>query len=116
MKDFALDESGDIQIESGDIALVRDELQEVQKIRQVLGTKLGEWEYNANEGVDQDAFFSKQTDGNRIREAIQNALYEINADYVLQKCDYTLQNHSMHICIFVENQEPMDIYLAIKEE
>lgn len=113
MKDFALNEFGDIQVESGDIEWIRGESQEAQKIRQVLGTKLGEWEYNESEGVDQDAFFSKQTDSSRIREAVQNALYGINENYVLQECKYISQRNSLNIRVSVENQEPIDVYLTV---
>lgn len=115
MKDFALDESGDIQIEFGDIVWIRDRPQEIQKIRQVLATKLGEWEYNENEGVDFDAFFSKQTDISRIRETIQNALYEINENYVLQDCSYRAQEHTLIIRVSAENQDPMEVYVATGE-
>ena len=50
MKDFALDAHGDILIEAGKMVLVHGKEQEIQKIRQVLGTKLGEWALKAVTG------------------------------------------------------------------
>lgn len=115
MKDFALDESGDILIESSDIALVYDQQQEIQKIRQVLGTKLGEWEYDPNEGIDFDALFQKHPDSNRIQETIQNGLRAINDNYVLQECSYDVKAHSLKIKVSAQDQEPMEIYLKTGE-
>lgn len=115
MKDLALDESGDILIESGDIKLIRDQQQEIQKIRQILGTKLGEWKYNKNEGIDFDALFQKNPDPNRIRETIQNTLHEINENYVLQNCSYSAQERILSIKVSAESQKPMELYLKIRE-
>ena len=113
MKDFALDETGDIVIESHDIPWVRDKPQEIQKIRQVLGTKLGEWAYDLNEGIDFEAFSQKYVDLQRIRETIQNALYEINAAYVLQDCSYAVEDHVLSIHITAEGQEPSELYVSL---
>lgn len=88
MKDFALDEHGDILIEAGKIVLVHGKEQEIQKIRQVLGTKLGEWEFDDKEGIDFAALSQKQPDLQRIRETLQNGLKEIHESYVLQSCSY----------------------------
>lgn len=115
MKDFALDESGDIVIESSDIALVYDQQQEIQKIRQVLGTKLGEWEYDPNEGIDFDALLQKHPDSSRIQETIQNGLREINENYVLQECSYGVEAHILKIKVSAQDQEPMEIYLKTGE-
>lgn len=115
MKDFALDKSGDILINERGIDIVSGKEQEAQKIRQVLGTKIGEWEYNANEGIDFNAIFQKPIDTQRIRETIQSALYEINADYVLQECSYNAEKRTLNISVTANNQESMDVYILIGE-
>lgn len=113
MKDFALDENGDILIEDNDISYVIDDKQEIQKIRQVLGTKLGEWEYDSNEGIDFDALSQKHIDLQRVRETIQNALHEISASYVLQACIIEMTNHVLHIKVSAGKQKPLEVYIPL---
>lgn len=115
MKDFVLNESGDILIESNDIALKYDQQQEIQKIKQVLGTNLGEWEYDPNEGIDFNALFQKNPDSSWILESIKNGLHEIDEGYVLQECSYNSKNHELKIKVSTQNQHPMEIYLMTKE-
>lgn len=113
MKDFALDENGDILIEDRDVSYVKDKNQEIQKIRQVLGTKLGEWEYDANEGIDFAAFSQKNIDMQRIRETIQNALHEICESYVLQDCFIETADHVLYIKVSAENQKQLEVYIPV---
>lgn len=113
MKDFALDENGDILIEEHDISLVRNEEQEIQKICQVLGTKLGEWKYDKHEGIDFEALSQKYVDLQRIRETIQNALHEINENYLLQDCNYEIENHVIKIQVSAEKQSSLEVYVPV---
>lgn len=113
MKDFALDAQGDILIEAGKIVLVHGKEQEIQKIRQVLGTKLGEWAFDEKEGIDFDALSQKQPDLQRIRETLQNGLQEINAAYVLQSCSYDVQERTLHVQAAAASQEIMECYVPI---
>lgn len=116
MKDFALDESGDILLESGDLSWIRDEPQLCQKIKQVLGTKLGEWRYDPSEGLDFAAFFTKQPEEGRIREAVQSALSEIDDSLVLQDCTYSVVDNCLHLRAICADQEPVELYTIIEEE
>lgn len=113
MKDFALDENGDILMENRDIVYIRDQEQEIQKIRQVLGTRSGEWEHDPNEGIDFDALLQKQPDLQRIRETIQNALREVSERYTLQAYDYDVQNGILKIQVSAENLEPLEVYVPV---
>jgi hypothetical protein len=113
MRDFALDSSGDIVIENSDIALVSGDEQEVQKIRQILGTRLGEWVYDENEGIDFDAFMQKNPDLQRIRETVRNALNEISESYVLQDCSYEINSRLLKLSVSAENQGVQEIYLEV---
>lgn len=113
MKDFALDENGDILIEDKDISYVIDNKQEIQKIRQVLGTKLGEWEYDSNEGIDFEALSQKHIDLQRVRETIQNALHEISSSYVLQDCIIEMTNHVLYIKVSAEKKDSLEVYIPV---
>lgn len=113
MKDFALDAHGDILIEAGKMVLVHGKEQEIQKIRQVLGTKLGEWAFDEKEGIDFDALSQKQPDLQRIRETLQNGLQEINASYVLQSCSYNVQERTLYVQATAAAQEVLECYVPI---
>lgn len=113
MKDFQLDENHDILIQTCDIPYVSGKQQEIQKIQQVLGTKLGEWKYNSNEGLDFDALLQKHPDQNRIREAVQNALFEIDENYVLQECSYSVEDKVIQIKASAESTTPVELYVEV---
>lgn len=113
MKDFALDEHGDILIEAGKIVLVHGKEQEIQKIRQVLGTKLGEWEFDDKEGIDFAALSQKQPDLQRIRETLQNGLQEIQESYVLQSCRYNVYERTLYVQAAAAAQEDLEFYVPI---
>lgn len=113
MKDFALDENSDILIENKDIVYVRDKEQEIQKIRQVIGTKIGEWKYDENEGVDFEAFSQKNINVQRIRETIQNSLREICESYVLQDCIIETADNILYIKVLAENQDSLEVYIPV---
>ena len=105
MKDFQLDENHDILIQTCDIPYVSGKQQEIQKIQQVLGTKLGEWKYNSNEGLDFDALLQKHPDQNRIREADEN--------YVLQECSYSVEDKVIQIKAGAESTAPVELYVEV---
>ncbi len=113
MKDFALDAQGDIILAARDIALVQGKEQEIQKIRQILGTKLGEWAFDEKEGIDFAALSQKQPDLQRIRETLQNGLQEINVAYVLQSCHYDVQERTLYVQAAAAAQEIMEFYVPI---
>ena len=107
MRDFALDDAGDILLEADDIALCEGTAQEIQKIRQVLGTKLGEWKYDAQEGMDLDVFLQRTPEERRIREALRSE------SYVLQSCTYTAEERRLYFTVQAENQQATELYLEV---
>lgn len=113
MRDFALDDAGDILLEADDIALCEGTAQEIQKIRQVLGTKLGEWKYDAQEGMDLDVFLQRTPEERRIREALRSGLHEINESYVLQSCTYAAEERRLYLTVQAENQQATELYLEV---
>ncbi len=113
MRDFALDDAGDILLEADDIALCEGTAQEIQKIRQGLGTKLGEWKYDAQEGMDLDVFLQRTPEERRIREALRSGLHEINESYVLQSCTYTAEERRLYFTVQAENQQATELYLEV---
>ncbi len=73
IKGFALDEHGDVLIESGAIQMVQGSELTKQTIKTVLGTKKGEWFLNWEEGINYNEILGKkrlasQNTANEVRE------------------------------------------------
>ena len=60
IKDFALDNNGDVIIENGDIKLVHGAELTAQKLKCVLGTQKGEWFVEWEEGINLDIILGKK--------------------------------------------------------
>ena len=60
IKGFALNEHGDVLIESGAIRMVQGAELTKQTIKSVLGTQKGEWFLNWEEGINHNAILGKK--------------------------------------------------------
>lgn len=116
MKDFAVDDDGDIIVEPRDIAYIYDDEEEIQKIRLVLGTNLGEWSLNESEGLDFAALFQHLPDETRIREAVQSTLLELDEDYTLTDCTYSHEKRLLAVQISAKKQSDAVTYTVNVEE
>lgn len=78
MKDFKLDETGDLLIKNGKIEIISDKEEFAQKIKQVLGTNLGEWKLNPEEGIAFNKILVKNLNMDLVRDMIKNALLQVD--------------------------------------
>lgn len=85
-KGFSMAE-GDV-IVTRTIELVEDPELLRQKIERVIGTALGEWKYDTQEGIDRSVVLCKNPDANLIRATIEQALTHI--DDTLTLTDFAL--------------------------
>lgn len=113
MKDIMLDDDGDIVVEGGDLAYVTGDELIAQKIKTVLGTKVGEWLYDTDEGLDFDAFFDKDTTRGRMQDAIQKALMSINEGYTLEAFDYTTEERVLYVRVAVGAMDAVETYVEV---
>ena len=60
MKNFLLDENGDLVIEHGEIQMAYGAELTAQTLKSVLGTQKGEWFLNWEEGIDLNAILGKR--------------------------------------------------------
>lgn len=97
MKDFLLNEDGDIVIASNKIQLVSDKELTVQKVRQVVLTSLGEWEYDLEEGISRHLFFEKGVTEDLIEENIRSGLLQVDETFRLTKFSCEEQDRRMII-------------------
>lgn len=74
MKGFKLDHSGDVVMRDGDIEMVQDIELVAQTVRQVIGTNLGEWFGDEDEGIDFYVILTKNPNYELIQDTINTAV------------------------------------------
>lgn len=85
MKDFMLDEKGELVFQEGKIPLVSDKELIAQKARQVLRTQIGEWEYDKEEGINRYSMLTKKPNDEEIEDNIRAGLLQIDDNFVITK-------------------------------
>lgn len=89
MKGFAMDENGDVLIENGAISLaVGDNLLQ-QNVCAVLRTKLKEWFFDWEQGVDFDNLLGKNVGDELARYEIARGLHQVDSTFNLTEFAYT---------------------------
>jgi hypothetical protein len=74
MKTFKLDQDGDVVIVDNQIQLVEGIELVAQTLRQVLGTNLGEWFGDSEEGIDFYVILTKNPNYDLVRDTIETAV------------------------------------------
>lgn len=89
MKDFLLDENGDIVLKNGTMRYVSGKELVIQKIRTILGTNLGEWEFDEGQGIDFHVFWTKNPNKDQIIDTILLGLRQV--DETLEITEYKFE-------------------------
>lgn len=97
MKNFLLDENGDVVIRDNQIQMVYDKELEMQTVRQVVGTKLGEWFKNKEEGMDFSVLLVKNPNWDLIRDAINTAIKQVDEDFEIIDFEYEMVGRKVNI-------------------
>ena len=77
MKTFKLDQNGDVVIKKNKIELVEGVELVAQTIKQVIGTNLGEWEKDENEGIDFSVILTKNPNFDLVQDTINTAVQKV---------------------------------------
>lgn len=93
MRTWAL-QDGDLQLSDGQIAWIdgREELAQAVRIR--LGTRLGEYFFAPDMGLDHERMVGKQADEDTIREAIMRSLMDEPRIQSIEDVEVTIDKHS----------------------
>ena len=84
MKGFGM-KNGDVVIANNTIEMT-DGLELLrQKVERVIGTNLGEWEFDADEGIDYGVIFKKNPIESEIRATVEAALLHIDDTFFMTK-------------------------------
>ena len=91
MKGFLLDNSGDVVIDGGNgLQLVEGNYLVAQTMRQVIGTNVGEWFLNEDEGIHFELILVKNPDMEVVRNEIVSAITQIDESFCLVEFDYEI--------------------------
>ena len=74
MKTFKLDKNGDVVIDNNKISMVSGIDLTIQTLKQVLGTNLGEWLGNSDEGIDFEVILTKNPNYDLIQSTLETAV------------------------------------------
>lgn len=93
MKDFKLDQYGDVVIKNNKIELVEDVALIAQTLRQVLNTNLGEWFGDEAEGIDYKVILTKNPNYDLIQDTINTAVQQVadSLDVTLETDNFTFE-------------------------
>lgn len=110
MKEFKL-ENGDICIKNNDIVLISDDNLLRQKIEQVLGTNLGEWSFDEEEGIPFSELITKQLDEDRVEDAIQSTLIQVDESLELDELTIEIEKRTakIHFTVKKNNGEILEV-------
>ena len=112
MKNFMLDNNGDVVIENGKIQMVDGIDLKKQTFRQVIATKIGEWKYNTDEGMNFAVLLKKHYNVDAIEEAIEAAVRQVDEDAEVREFECKVTGRTAEIS-FIIVTEGQDIYIAL---
>lgn len=103
MKGFRL-LNGDIVIEK-DIGLVIGNELTAQKIQQVLGTNLREWQLDEKEGIDFYTILTKEPNYERITDEVRRGILQVDETLELDDITFHKTGRSLNINFVVSNNQ-----------
>ena len=89
MKGFALDASGDVLVEGGEISMVVGDSLLQQTVWSVLRTNLNEWFFDLNQGIDMSNLLGRQTSEELVRYVIERGLRQVDETFAIAEFSYT---------------------------
>ena len=107
MKDFMLDENGELVFQKGKIPLVSGKQLKAQKSRQVLRTQRGEWEYDKEEGINRYSMLTKNPNDEEIEDNIRSGLLQVDEDFRITNYSRK-EKEERHSDIFVSATDGAD--------
>ncbi len=114
MKDFMLDENGELVITNGKIQLVSDNDLKAQQIRQVLRTHLGEWKYDTEEGIDRYVMFTKKPNYELVEDTVKSGLLQVDESLRITKFECSeKENRELEIRFSATNESGEEFSIVL---
>lgn len=115
MKDFLVDENGDLVISKGDLSFVKDTELTAQKVRLILSTEKGEWFLNEDEGIYFSAILTKNPNEDEALDAILEGLRQIDETFQITSHTFKAAKRNLKIAFTAENNSGVKVDFAVSE-
>lgn len=115
MKDFLVDENGDLVISKGDLSFAKDKELTAQKVRLILSTEKGEWFLNEDEGIYFSVILTKNPNEDEVLDAILEGLRQIDERFQITSHTFKAANRNLKITFTAENGSGEIVDFAVSE-
>jgi hypothetical protein len=115
VKDFSLDDNGDIVIRNNDIQLISDKNLTIQKIRMILGTNKGEWLFNENEGINFGVMLVKNPNEDQILDTVLDGLRQVDETFNITAYSFKTIQRRLLLTFTATNENGEEISLTVGE-
>lgn len=121
MKDFKIDNSGDVVFEGNEIQLSEDEIDIIQSVRIILQTRQGEFFLDTESGTTHDNLFEKRPNFSYIEQDISEAILEQekrvkSVDNVSFLFDESKRNMSIQLTMTATTNDTIESEVMIDAE
>lgn len=113
MKDFKVDNHGDLVIAKNDLQFVQDKDLTAQKCRLVLSTNKGEWLLNRDEGINFGAILVKNPNRDEIIDTVRDGLRQIDSTFEITEYTFEVIKRHLILTFKAKNDSGEEINLAV---
>lgn len=113
MKDFKVDNHGDLVIAKNDLQFVQDKELTAQKCRLVLSTNKGEWLLNRDEGINFSAILVKNPNRDEIIDTVRDGLRQIDSTFEITEYTFEIIKRHLILTFKAKNDSGEEINLAV---
>lgn len=113
MKDFKIDNHGDLVMAKNDLQFVQDKDLTAQKCRLVLSTNKGEWLLNRDEGINFGAILVKNPNRDEIIDTVRDGLRQIDSTFEITEYTFEVIKRHLILTFKAKNDSGEEINLAV---
>lgn len=113
MKDFKVDNHGDLVIAKNDLQFVQNKDLTAQKCRLVLSTNKGEWLLNRDEGINFNAILVKNPNRDEIIDTVRDGLRQIDDTFEITEYTFEVIKRHLILTFKAKNDSGEEINLAV---
>lgn len=105
IKDFALDQKGDLIIENSDIQIVEGEELLKQTIKNILSTNKGEWFLDWEQGIEFSNILGKGVTEEIVQAEIEEGLQQVDETLHISEFKMNVNGRSLTVSFKATNEE-----------
>lgn len=109
MYGFKLDSNGDVVIRNGILETVSDGELLRQTVQTVIGTNLGEWFLNEEEGINFRNLLTKNPDMDIVRDEVMSGLIQIDETFIITEFEGSLEGRKLRVSFKAVNDSGNEV-------